>query len=135
MTAPTVAYTLPAAHTAPPAHLASPGGHPAPAGPPPPRPPAGRPFLGDFPGNAARQLRVLLAERGVERVYHSSHGDLAVVSLPGVTVWIGPHHLSWPSAQPPGEWPPDDLPGAADHLAQLVESQTPAGVPWEGDVR
>jgi len=124
VTAPSAAHTLPPACPPPPAGA-------APAGAAPPDPPA----RALFPGNIARQLRVLLAERGVERVYHSSHADMAVVSLPGVTVWIGPHTLSWPHAEPPGDWPPGDLQGAADHLAHLVASLTPVGVPWEGDGR
>jgi hypothetical protein len=79
------------------------------------------------PRNTARQLCLLLRERGVQGMYANACGNVAVVSLPEFNVWISPSELGWTYHGEPDTWPITDPAGAADHLARLAGS-APADV-------
>jgi hypothetical protein len=71
--------------------------------------------------STARQLCVLLRDRGARRMYaFVACGDVAVVSLPELNVWISPAELTWTYHGEPGTWPASDPAGAADHLARTA---------------
>jgi hypothetical protein len=80
--------------------------------------PAGRPLV---PGRTARQLYQQLRERGVTGMYVFALPQLAVVSLPTLTIWITSHTLTWTQGILKITWPAGDTAGAADHLAQLAK--------------
>jgi hypothetical protein len=72
---------------------------------------------------------MLLQGHGLRRVYAFVLGNVAVVSLPEVNVWVSPYTLNWTHHGEPGTWPAGDMSGAADHLASLAH---PASLPPTG---
>jgi hypothetical protein len=101
-----------------------------------PRPPRGRvsaspqtvcPLL---PRTTARQLYQQLRGHGVTGIYAFALPQLAVVSLPTLTIWITSRTLTWTQGILKITWPAGDTAGAADHLAQLAKRpQPPASQP------
>lgn len=81
------------------------------------------------PGESARQLATQLAGHGLARVYVSALADLAVVSAPGVTVWVTHRAFSWTHHGQTGTWPTHNVPGAARRLAGLAHGQPASAVP------
>lgn len=78
------------------------------------------------PADTAGELCLLLKLRDVGRLYHAALPSRAVVSLPGVTVWITPHELYWQQDGQRMTCPVEGLPAAAGHLACLARQADPA---------
>jgi hypothetical protein len=83
------------------------------------------------PRSTARQLCVLLRGHGVQGLYAFACGNVALVSLPEVNIWVTPSELAWTYHDEPNTWPASDPAGAAEHLTRLARSaepQTPVDV-------
>jgi hypothetical protein len=94
-----------------------------------------RPLL---PRNTARQLHQQLRGHGITGMYAFALPQLAVVSLPTLTIWITSHTLTWTQGILKITWPAADATGAADHLAQLAKRPSglqPAPCPGPGGER
>ncbi|HLI75346.1 MAG TPA: hypothetical protein VKV02_00250, partial [Acidobacteriaceae bacterium] len=106
MTAPAASYALPPTPPLPPGVEPGPVTVPAvsqdPAGA---RPRYVPPDAPGTLGEAAQHLCLLLGLRDVTRVIHNVLGDRAVVSLPGITVWLTRWELSWICGGVEETWP------------------------------
>jgi hypothetical protein len=79
------------------------------------------------PRNTARQLVGHLRGHGLTRIYAAAHDDIAIVSLPEITIWVRPRTLTWTHQGQVIAWLAADTAGAARHLIQLL--QPPATPP------
>jgi hypothetical protein len=76
------------------------------------------------PRNTARLLCDQLRMHGLSGLYAFTSGDLAVVSLPRLTIWITTRTLYWTRHGQTTTWPAADTTTAARHLAQLTRTPT-----------
>jgi hypothetical protein len=100
-----------------------PGARPGPITLPPPGPahpgppPAARHLA--TRGTAAQLCR-LLHGHGLTGLYSYVLGNVAVISLPHLTIWITPRILTWTHDGQKSTWPAHDTTSAARHLAHLT---------------
>ena len=91
----------------------------------PNRPPAPAPLHSPTtehtPRTTACLLCTLLRQNGLTGLYAFTFGNVAVVSLPHLTVWINPRILYWTHDGKITTWPACDTTGATRQLTRLVQ--------------
>ena len=92
----------------------------------PHRPPTpARPGTRQSPATSAQHLCALLRGNGLTGLYAYTYPNVAVISLPKLTVWVRQATLSWTHHGQLTSWPTSDLPGAARHLTRLYQTAHP----------
>jgi hypothetical protein len=80
------------------------------------------------PATTAQHLYTLLSGNGLTGLYACTYSNVAVISLPKLTIWIRPATLTWTHHGRHTTWPTYDLPGAARHLTRLTQHPTSAAL-------
>lgn len=82
------------------------------------------------PVTTARTLQDRLKHHGLPTVYSFAYHDIAVVSIPQVSIWIRPTTITWTRHGESTTWPVHDPNGAADYIVTLLnDSSTPPPPP------
>ncbi|MGH3155449.1 MAG: hypothetical protein ACRDNF_02565 [Streptosporangiaceae bacterium] len=86
-----------------------------------PRTLAARPSSPQRPGDVIRELTTLLRSNGLTGAYYAfAFTSVAVLSVPGLTIWTNGQDLTWTLGGEQTTWAAEDTAGAAAHLATLA---------------
>jgi hypothetical protein len=86
-----------------------------------PRTLAARPSSPQRPGDVVRELTTLLRGHGLTGSYYAfAYTSVAVLSVPGLTIWTDGQDLTWTLGGEQTTWAAEDTTGAAAHLAALA---------------
>jgi hypothetical protein len=94
---------------------------------------AARPSTPQRPRDIIRELTTLLRGHGLTGTYYAfAYTNVAVLSVPGLTIWTDARTLTWTLGGEQTTWAAEDTAGAATHLAALAHPRTRAAAPRPG---
>jgi hypothetical protein len=94
---------------------------------------AARPSSTPCPRDVIRELTTLLRGHGLTGTYYAfAYASVAVLSVPGLTIWTDARTLTWNLDGEQTTWAAEDTTGAAAHLAALAHPHPRAAAPRRG---